>query len=70
MLSGAVDEGGVTSEFGEASELLLSSPVTEAACDHSQMLSADQDFIEREMEALHRASTDERELIGVGVGSE
>ena len=58
------DEGGVTSEFSEPFELLLSSEVIEAARDHAQVLDADPDFIERELEALYEEWSEERELVG------
>ena len=64
------DEGGVTSEFSEPFELLLSSEVIEAARDHAQVLDADPDFIERQLEALHREWSEEPELVGAGVGNE
>ncbi|MCP3998456.1 MAG: hypothetical protein GY722_25825 [bacterium] len=64
------DEGGVTSEFSEPFELLLSSEVIEAARDQAQVLDADPDFIERELEALYQEWTEERELVSAGVGTE
>ncbi len=64
------DEGGVTSEFSEPFELLLSSEVIEAARNHAQVLDADPDFIERELEALYEEWSEERELVGAGVGNE
>ena len=64
------DEGGVTSEFSEPFELLLSSEVIEAARDHAQVLDADPEYIERELEALYREWSEERELVGAGVGNE
>ena len=51
-------------------ELLLSSEVIEAARDHAQVLDADPDFIERELEALYEEWSEERELVGAGVGNE
>ena len=64
------DEGGVTSEFSEPFERLLSSGVIEAARDHARVLDADPDFIERELEALFEEWGEERVLVGAGVGNE
>lgn len=66
-----VDDGvGVTSEFSEPFELLLSSEVIEAARNHAQVLDTDPDFIERELEALYREWSEDRGLVGAAVGNE
>ena len=63
------DEGGVTSEFSEPFELLLSEEVVEAARDHAEVREAEPSFIEQQLNKLAAEWRQEKELVGAAAGN-